>query len=456
MGTKAQELARFIRKTQYKHLDEETILTLKRSLLDTFGVAIAAIEAPPLRALRVHANDFNPTGTSTLIGDGRGAPDIAAFYNAGLIGYLDFQDGYMARNESAHPSMILGGILAALEYRGGDGKDLLTAMAIGYQIIAKMCDQISARACGLDRTLHTSTATAAAVGKILDLDEERLAHAIAISATSSLALRSTRTGSLSDWTHMAVPDAVRRGLDAAFLAMRGITGPSQVFEGSEGIGEILGVSLDVDWEPGVVDRVSHVNLRKYNADIHAQSAIEMTIQLRAHHDINPENVTRVEVETFDLAHELIGGGNGDDRTDVMNREEAARSLPFLISAALLDGKLDPSQYRHRRIRQQDMQEMTDLIEVSSSKELTEAFPEQLGCKITIHTKDGESYSCEKTSYSGHHTKPMSWEQVIDKFTTLTEEFANEQLRSATIALCEEIEKHPVDNITRVLARVEPQ
>jgi hypothetical protein len=39
---------------------------------------------------------------------------------------------------------------------------------------------------------------------------------------------------------------------------------------------------------------------------------------------------------------------------------------------------------------------------------------------------------------------------------LTEEFANEQLRSATIALCEEIEKHPVDNITRVLARVEPQ
>ncbi|MEC9399420.1 MAG: MmgE/PrpD family protein, partial [Myxococcota bacterium] len=256
--------------------------------------------------------------------------------------------------------------------------------------------------------------------------------------------------------HMAVPDAVRRGLDAAFLAMRGITGPSQVFEGSEGIGEILGVSLDVDWEPGVVDRVSHVNLRKYNADIHAQSAIEMTIQLRAHHDINPENVTRVEVETFDLAHELIGGGNGDDRTDVMNREEAARSLPFLISAALLDGKLDPSQYRHRRIRQQDMQEMTDLIEVSSSKELTEAFPEQLGCKITIHTKDGESYSCEKTSYSGHHTKPMSWEQVIDKFTTLTEEFANEQLRSATIALCEEIEKHPVDNITRVLARVEPQ
>ena len=118
MGTKAQELARFIRKTQYKHLDEETLNTLRRSLLDTFGVAIAAIEAPPLRALRVHANDFNPTGTSTLIGDGRGAPDIAAFYNAGLIGYLDFQDGYMARNECAHPSMILGGILFVIVWAG--------------------------------------------------------------------------------------------------------------------------------------------------------------------------------------------------------------------------------------------------------------------------------------------------------------------------------------------------
>lgn len=456
MTTKAQDLASFIKKTQYKHLDTATIEILKRSLMDTLGVAIASIEAPPLRALRVHANDFSPTGPSTLIGDGRGAPDMAAFYNAGLIGYLDFHDGYLARGEAVHPSMVLAGILATLEYRGGSGKDLLTAMAIGYQLMMTMCDDLSARSSGLDRTLHTATATAAAVAKLLDLDEERIAHAIAISATAGISLRSTRTGSLSDWTHLAVPDAVRRGLNAAFLAMRGLTGPSEVFEGSRGIEEMLEDDLCTDWTPGNLSHIPQVSIRKYNADLHAQSAIEAVIQMRALHDINPQHVERVHVKTSDVTFNMIGGGNGEDRSDVMNRQEAARSLPFLISAALLDGRVDPSQYRQRRIRQQDMQEMTNLIEVSSDKALSKQFPAKLCSDVTIHLKNGESYNCNKCDYSGYHSRPMKWNDVVRKFNTLTEEFANDQLRAAAIEVCSSIEQREIEDLTLVLSKVEPQ
>ncbi len=456
MSAKAKELASFITKSRWRDLDDEVIAILKRSILDTFGVAIAAVEASPLRALRVHINDFNPTGQSTLIGDGLGAPDMASLYNAGLISYLDFHDGYMARGETAHPSMVLAGVLATLEYHGGDGKDLLLATAIGYQVMAKLCDRIKMRNKGLDKTLHVTLATAAAVGKILDLDRDRMMHAISIAATNGLALRSSQTGSLSDWTHLSTAGAVKQGLEAAFLAQRGVTGPSDVFEGNRGLEEIIDASFDIDWPMKDFELIKRVSLRKYNADIHAQSAIEATIQLRATNDITRKDVKAIHVETFKTAHELIGGGNGDARTDVMNREEAARSLPFLVSAALLDGQLEPSQYRHRRIRQKDMREMTDRVFIKANDAYTEAFPDKLCCKITIEMEDGTEYSLEKKSYEGFYSQPMEWDRLTEKFNKLTEDYANDQLREICITAVETLEERSIDDLARIFSRVEPQ
>ncbi len=54
----------------------------------------------------------------TLIGGGRTAPDRAAFYNSALVRYLDFNDSYLAKGETCHPSDNLGAVLAAAEYAG--------------------------------------------------------------------------------------------------------------------------------------------------------------------------------------------------------------------------------------------------------------------------------------------------------------------------------------------------
>ena len=109
-------------------------------------------------------------GHCTLIGGGFTDIDRAALYNSALIRYLDFNDSYLAKGETCHPSDNLGAILAAGEYIGATGRDLMTALAVAYQVQCRLCDVAPVRARGFDHTVQGAYAVAAGVSRILELD----------------------------------------------------------------------------------------------------------------------------------------------------------------------------------------------------------------------------------------------------------------------------------------------
>src|SRR3990170_2014600 len=71
--------------------------------------------------VREQVEEFDGSGPCSLIGGGSAAPDRAAFYNSALVRYLDFNDSYLAKGETCHPSDNLGAVLAAAEYAGASG-----------------------------------------------------------------------------------------------------------------------------------------------------------------------------------------------------------------------------------------------------------------------------------------------------------------------------------------------
>src|SRR5262249_5938485 len=163
----------------------------------------------------------------------------AAFFNSVLVRYLDFNDSYLAKGETCHPSDNLGAVLAACEYSDRSGRDLLTALAVAYQVQCRLSDVAPVRAKGFDHTTQGSYAVSAGVAKGLGLDRERTAHALAICGTAFNALRVSRTGALSNWKGLAYPNTAFGCMHATFLAMRGITGPLEVFEGNKGFMESI-------------------------------------------------------------------------------------------------------------------------------------------------------------------------------------------------------------------------
>ena len=217
--TQAEQLAAFVVKTSYDDLSEATRDQLKIRVLDSLGCAIGALDGEPIRLLRRQIEDFNGTGRCTLIGGRKTAPDRAAFYNSALVRYLDFNDAYLAKGETCHPSDNLGAVLAGTEYANGTGRELLTALAVAYQVQCRLSDVAPVRAKGFDHTTLGSYAVAAGVSKALGLDKIRTANAVAISGTAFNALRVARTGKLSHWKGLASPNTAFSCTHATFLAM---------------------------------------------------------------------------------------------------------------------------------------------------------------------------------------------------------------------------------------------
>ncbi len=154
--TLSRELAAFVMNASYDELSTEAKAQVKIRVPDSLGCAIGALEADMIRRLRRQMDDFGGREHCTLIGGGRGAPDRAAFYNNALIRYLDFNDGYLAKNETCHPSDNIGAILASSEYARRSGKDLLTAIAVAYQVQCRLSDEAAVRAKGFDHTTQRS------------------------------------------------------------------------------------------------------------------------------------------------------------------------------------------------------------------------------------------------------------------------------------------------------------
>src|SRR5438876_3462525 len=448
--TQVEQLANFVARMTYEDLSEEARQQLKIRILDALGCAIGAIEGPPIQMLRTQLEDFGGKPLVTLIGSGKTAPDRAALYNSALVRYLDYNDSYIAKNETCHPSDNLGAVLAASEYAHASGKEFLTALAIAYQVQCRLSDEAPVRAKGFDHTTHGAYAVAAGVSKALGLDRDRTANAIAISGTAYNALRVTRTGSLSNWKGLAYPNTAFGATHAAFLALRGITGPLEVFEGNKGLMDAITGHFELDWSKENLEAVRRTSVKKYNAEFHSQSTLEGILELRAAHHIRPEEIEDIKIGIFDVAYHIIGGGEEGDKQRVRTKEEADHSLPYMVAVALLDGDVSPAQYVPERIAREDVQTLLHRVTIQPDETLSKLFPAQMPCRIQILLKDGRQLSTEKLDYEGFYTRPLSWEKAVAKFERLAAPFTNGAQRAAIREAVAHLETKEVAQLTELL------
>src|SRR5947209_3975307 len=390
--TQVEQLAAFVARMTYANLSEEAHHQLKLRVLDALGCALGALEGPPIKMLRAQLDDFGGKPLATLIGGGKSAPDRAALYNSALVRYLDYNDSYLAKKETCHPSDNLGAVLAASEYARRNGREFLTALAVAYQVQCRLSDVAPVRAKGFDHTTQGAYAVAAGVARGLGLKQKGIANAVAISGTAYNALRVTRTGSLSHWKGLAYPNTAFGATHAAFLAMRGVTGPLEVFEGNKGLMDAITGPFELDWTQENLEAVRRTNVKKYNAEFHSQSTLEGVLELRAAQHVQPEEVEDIRIDIFDVAYNIIGGGEEGNKQQVRTKEEADHSLPYMVAVALLDGDVSPAQYAPERIVREDVQSLLPKVTIQPDETLSKGFPAAMPCCRQIRLKDGWTLS----------------------------------------------------------------
>jgi 2-methylcitrate dehydratase len=445
----ALKLAQFIYSARYEDLSDKVVEALKIRVIDSLGCAFGALNSPVIRKLYEHIEDFGGKSLSTLIGGSKTSPDRAAFYNSALIRYLDFNDSFLAKKETCHPSDNIGAILATAEYKKISGKDFLLAIAVAYQVQCRLSEEAPVRDKGFDHTTQGSYSVAAGVAKALKLTAEQTANALAIAGVAHNALRVTRTGTLSHWKGLAFPNTAFNGTHAAFLAYRNITGPLEIFEGYKGFKHSISGPFEIDWEKENLEKVLQTIIKKYNAEIHSQSTLEGTLELINEYKIFPQKIAHVEVETFDVAYHIIGGGKEGNKKDIHTKEEADHSLPYMVAAAILDGEVSPKQYEENRITKNDIQTLIQKITVRPNEEFSKRFPEEMTCRIKITMEDGRTLEKIKTDYEGFITRPMTWKNALKKFQSLAVDHASERQQMEIAEKVQQLESIAVEDLINV-------
>jgi 2-methylcitrate dehydratase len=228
----ADRLAVYADALRFDDLDATTAERIKTHVIDTIGCGIGAFDEKPVRICRDLA--LSVSGPATIIGTNRRtSPELASFANGAAFRYLDFNDAYVGRF-AIHPSDQIAACLAVAETERASAQDLITAIAIAYEVNCRLVDAFDISTRGWDPPVLSLPAVALAAGKLMKLGPERLTHAVNLAINDHIPMAQTRVQTLSDWKGLADAEAGRNAVFAALLARGGLTGPSPIFEGDSG------------------------------------------------------------------------------------------------------------------------------------------------------------------------------------------------------------------------------
>jgi len=438
-----EEIAAFSLAARPKYLSTDLRQLYKRNILDSIACAIAALNGPPFARLRDQFNEYRAPVTCTLIGGGKTSPDQAALYNSGLTRYVDLLDSYMVNGGLAHPADNFGTILAAAEHAEATGEEFMLALAVSYEIECRFTVPVMAK--GLNHAIQLAMSTAAGCGKLFDLTAEQLSNAISIATSDNISLACIHTEPVAQWKGFSPGWTGMRAIYAASMAKRGFTGPLHLFEGPKGLNQLFDQEIEIDWKDTSLAIIKQTVLKKYCSLIHGQPVIEAALAVRRSNDLRAEDIDHVVCETFQAGYDFAGGGSYGTKDHPWHKEQGDYNLKYLISTALLHGKVGPAQLTDEMVHASLSQDMVARVQCYPDATFTEKFPEQLGARITVRTKDGRSLKAEHYGYEGGLDNPMTWDRVVEKFHWLSEAYADQELRDRIIAAVQHIDTQPISN-----------
>src|SRR5262245_36501610 len=311
MDDTSRKIVKFVTEFNESKLTEPIVRAFNRTMIDSMASTISGFEEEPVRIAARVAQDAQPAPgrmKSTVFGYGiTTTPELAAFANGVQVRMTDF-------NDNPHTSNIIPGILAVGEALQSSGAQVMTAIIIGYEISRLGAGE--------------SIAPAMGAGKLMGLDEDRLANALTIALTPHVALNKGE-GALSMWKGVRSAEATKCGIWAAILARAGMTGPPQPFEGPGALWSRNGrrdIKLPVEEKLAI-----ELNWFKARpAEASSQGTLTLIPEMRAW--TKPEEIASIQYDMNEL-----GEISDAPKFDPQNRETADHSMPYILARALLDG-----------------------------------------------------------------------------------------------------------------------
>lgn len=404
-----RQLARFAATVNWDHMPESTRRAARRTFANAVGLAANAARHPAVESAAAALDAAGVTGPEAVVS--RTATTSrwgSALLHGIAIHVEDFDDTHL--RTVLHPGApTVAAALAAASLTDADGQAVLEAIAAGIEVASRIGNGICPD--HFDRGWHVTgtmghLGAAVTVGRLLDLDEATMLNAIGLAATQA-AGTTEQLGSMTKPLHPG--KAAADGLEAAMLAADGVTGPSHPLEGDRGLATLMSSGLDsaamldglgTTWE------IEQNAFKPYSCGIVSHPVIDAAIAMRS--DVTDASIKSVDVTVRPVVLDVMGVNEPQDGL------QSKFSVYHCFAVGLLDGAAGPDQYSDERALDPHVVELRRKV----TAHLDPDMPKD-ACQVDVTLADGSRLSHHVEHASGSVDKPMTDEQLRDKFLALT-------------------------------------
>ena len=448
MDSTLAALIEFVDTTSADDIPAQVMDRARDILVDTLACAIGGQDCPAAAVASTLAPKMSDRDDGVVIGrDSRTPAELAAFWNSAMIRYLDFND---SGAQGGHPSDMIGAHIALSGLAQASGRDMLAALVIGHEVYNRITYRLLYDDRRLDHGYPTALGVAAAGAHLLKLSAEQTRHALSFAATSGLSTRAVRAGQLSHMKGFATALGAKEAVFYLQLARAGLSAPAEPFDGRHGVVELM------TGEAGALDlptfdswTILNCKLKYWPAAYNTQPAIWAALELR-------EQVSAAELASVTLGvnkrawHE---SGSEAAKWDPKTRETADHSIPYLFARAFMDGVIDEVSFEPHNVRSSGIRDLMKKVQVVLDPEMEAQRPKLvLGCRAQVVDTAGWRHEAYIDGIPGDNTRPLTREQIAEKFVRLTTSVLGARATEAFEAAWNTVEAH---DFQQVLAAFQP-
>lgn len=447
-----RELANWIASLRYDDLPPRTREVVRIAILDTAGAGVYGYTTPWAQMLlKWTKRGAAPNGEAHVWGEMKpGLRTADAALVNGTAAHAFEVDDY--HNAKLHPgAAVIPAAIAVAEKLNSTGSELIAAIAAGYEVMIRSSLALNPSAARL-RGWHLTGVcgpfgAAAACASLLKLNTEQTAWALGLAGTQGAGLWAFNAdGTMSKRLHAG--KAAHSGVLAAELAQIGFTGPTQIYEFTDG-GVLKAFSDASDPAPltrdlGAVYHLDATSIKPYSCCGSTHSYIDAALALRRKLGGAPWDAgRRVRVGTAKVVD--VQCGFDYVPSSALN---AQMSLRYTIAAALIDGQVLPAQFTDAKLADPAITALAGKIELVPDPELDKLYPKDFpGWVAAEH--NGDWLRVDILNPTGSVHAPIDHDGVTLKFHGMNPHLDADAI--AAVALS--IERHTAREFVELLGTV---
>jgi 2-methylcitrate dehydratase PrpD len=418
-------LARLLAETRHEHLPGDVVRRAKDSIGDTIACGLGGRATREGDTLLGIMGSLGGRQEATVIGDKQRLPFLqAAQVNRVTCNMLDYDDTSIKAGHMS--SALVPAVLAIGEHLGSSGKDMITALVLGYETISRIKDAAypSEEAFWttferIDTGIHFGITVAAA--KLFGLDAEQTASALGLAGymrSWRITFPDVPRRGMPPWMKVTGGDIIVPAVHAALLAEKGFPGDETILDQESGYAASVGSDrydaslLTKGW--GKEYGTLRIGYKYYSACRFTSAALDGVAAIM--------DETRLKVD--DIAEVLVKVQKGVAQAFAIYEPrymiQAEFSIPYVVSMVLLGEPTGPNWYSERMLKDRRVRDLQRLVKVGEAAGAAQAFyaEAKVISAVEITTKGGERYSRHVEFPKGEPENPFTTEDHADKLTRM--------------------------------------